>query len=282
MGLGDRFRKMLIELGKVFFPAPWGRPSFGTVEGINAITLPELKRHYETHFTPNGSILSAAGKIDWDLLLARTEELFGDWTGAENELPVETDSGVMTKHIPFDSAQTHIGLASPSVPVNDPDYLLLKSAVGVLSGGMSCRLFDEVREKRGLCYSVSASYYSTKDHGAVFCYCGSSNETAQQALGVIVGELRKLTDYGITNDELERLKIRSKSGIVMAQESTATRAALMARDWFYLGRIRSLGEILADIDALTVEAINAKLRERPIGPLRLVTLGPEPLALPNL
>ena len=68
----------------------------------------------------------------------------------------------------------------------------------------------------------------------------------------------------------------------MAQESTATRAALMARDWFYLGRIRSLGEILANIDALTVEAINAKLRERPIGPLRLVTLGPEPLALPNL
>lgn len=270
-------RKMMIELGLVFFPAPWGRPGFGTVEGLTAATLDDIQNYYRKGYSPDGAILSATGKIDWPAFRGRVEELFGDWTGRKRPKPIETESKILTKHIPFESTQTHIGLAWPSAAVGDPDYLLQKSAVGVLSGGMSCRLFTEVREKRGLCYSVYASYYSNKDRGSVFCYCGSGNDTAQEALDVIIAELDRLSERGISQEELDRLKIRSKSGIVMAQESTAARAALMARDWFYLGRVRSLKEILDNIDRLDLDEINAKIREKPFGPLRLVTLGPEPL-----
>lgn len=275
----DPPRKMMIELGGVFFPSPWGRPSFGTPEGLNAVALADIQRHHQKLFSPQGTILSVAGKIDRSRLLADVERLFGDWTGSRRSEPTEIASDRVSVHLPFDSAQTHIGLAWPSVPMSDPYYLAVKSGIGILSGGMSSRLFTEVREKRGLCYSVHASYYTHKTRGAVFCYCGSSSEAAQEALDVIVAELHKLETAGITEPELDRLKIRSKSALVTDLESTAARASAMARDWYYLGRVREMDEMQANINALSVKTINAKLHEHPLRPLRLVTLGPEPLAI---
>lgn len=279
-GLEDEPARLLfLALGKLFFPAPWGRPACGNAEGLAAVTYDDVLSFYKNRYTPNGAILSVAGKLDPESVLDTAQRLFGDWRGPER-VPVTEIKPVQTKqHIPFESAQTHIGLVWQMVPVCHPDYLPLKSAVGVLSGGMSCRLFDEVREKRGLCYTVSASYSCNKSLGAVFCYCGSSSETAQEALDVIVGELHRLSEKGITQTELDRLKIRSKSSLVMSQESTAVRAGLMARDFYYLGRVRSLREILDQIDALTLDDVNAKIAEYPIGPLRMVTLGPEELEI---
>ena len=138
---------------------------------------------------------------------------------------------------------------------------------------------DEVREKRGLCYSVSASYTGSKYHGGVMCYCGSSNETAQQALDVIVEQLKRLSREGITQTELDRCKIRLKSSLVMSQESTAVHAGQMASDYELFGRVRTMDEILARIDALRLDTVNEKIAARPIGPFRLATLGPKELEI---
>lgn len=270
-------RKMTLELGRIIFPSPWGRPAFGTEEGLDAITLDDVVAQHRKFYSPRGAILSIAGKIDWPRLLERVGKLFGDWAGEERNIPTERERGISLSHLPFDSNQTHIGLAWPAVSRKDPSYLAVKSGVGVLSGGMSSRLFTEVREKRGLCYSVYASYSTHPTRGAVFCCCGSSSDKAQEALDVIVAELRKLSADGITAPELARVQIRSKSGLVMELESTGARADAMARDWYSLGRVRSIEEIQAEIDALSVETVNAELREHPPRPLRLVTLGPEPL-----
>ena len=279
-GLEDEpSRLLLLRLGKNFFPAPWERPSYGNAEGLAAITLDDIVGAYKAGYTPNGALLSVAGKIDHDAVAETAERLFGGWTGPERVLPAETPPTALKEHIPFESAQTHIGLAWPSPTVDHEDFLPMRCALGALSGGMSCRLFDEVREKRGLCYSVSASYTGNRYHGGVMCYCGSGNETAQEALDVIVQQLGRLSREGITQTELDRCKIRLKSNLVMSQESTAVHAGQMAADYEYFGRVRTMDEILGRVDALRLETVNEKIAERPIGPLRLVTLGPKELEI---
>ncbi len=145
--------------------------------------------------------------------------------------------------------------------------------MGVLSGGMSARLFTEVREKRGLCYSVHASYHTLLDRGAVFCYAGTSAERAQETLDVTMGELVRLR-AGIEDHELARLKARIKSALIMQQESSSARSSSLARDWYHLGRARTLDEVGGLIDALTCASINAYLAEHPPRDFTVVTLGP--------
>ena len=108
-------------------------------------------------------------------------------------------------HIMADTQQTQIAIACPSAAVGDPDFYAARAAVGVLSGGMSSRLFTEVREKRGLCYSVRASHSSVKGRGTVVTYAGSRAEKAQETLDVTIAELKRLK-AGVTADELQRLK----------------------------------------------------------------------------
>ena len=144
--------------------------------------------------------------------------------------------------------------------------------MGVLSGGMSARLFTEVRERRGLCYSVYASYHTLRDRGAVFCYAGSTAERAQETLDVTLGELRRL-GRGIEDHELDRLKARIKSALVMQQESSSARSTSVARDWYHLGAVRTLDELGRLVDGLTCSSINAYLAEHPPRDFTVVTLG---------
>ena len=272
-------RKRSIELRYNFFPSPWGYPVFGTEEGLEHITLDDVTDHYERYFRPNGAIISIAGRIDWEQIRDKIGLLFGDWKSREQEWPETTDLRILQKHFPSDTAQTQIGLAWPTVDVTHPDYLLALGGVHALSGGMSSRLFTEVREKRGLCYSVSASIFSIPGQAGISCHCSTAFQRAQESLDVIIQELDRLAQGGILPEELDRLKIMSKSGIVMQQESTIARAGAIARDWYNLKRIRSMEEIQSRVDALTCQEINRFCHENPPGPMRLVTVGPEPLCI---
>src|SRR5207244_406201 len=151
--------------------------------------------------------------------------------------------------------------------------------VGVLSGGMSSRLFTEVREKRGLCYTVFASQHTHRDRACVLCYAGTSAERAQETLDVTLGELTKISQ-GILPEELTRLKARVKSGLIMQGESSSARSGSIARDWYHLGHARTLADIGQLVDALTVESINEYLKANPPKDFTVVTLGPNPLKVP--
>ena len=192
---------------------------------------------------------------------------------------VERAPGHKYEHLPYDSSQTQIGIAYPSVPYRDPDYFQAWGAVGALSGGSSSRLFTEVRERRGLCYSVHASYSTLRDRGGVFCYAGTSVDRAQETLDVILAELARLAK-GIAEDEPDRLKARIKSTLIMQQESSAARSTNIARDWYHLGRARTLEELERLVDRLTSRSINAYLAEHPPGDFTVVTLGSRPLEAP--
>lgn len=272
--------KLVNELRRRHYADPWGRMSQGDSDGLAAVNHDQVVGFYQRHYRPQGAILAVAGKFDWDQLCESVLELFGDWSNDHavadsNEAPA-TGSG----QLKYDSSQSHVGIAFPSTPYRDPDYFQAWSAVGVLSGGMSSRLFTEVREKRGLCYTVYASLQTQIDRAAVICYAGTTAERAQETLDVTYAELLRLAE-GVTPAELARLKARIKSSLIMQQESSSARAGSLARDWRHLGRVRPLAEVEALIDAVTADTINDYLRRQPPSDFTFVTLGPEPLKLPS-
>ncbi len=272
-------QKMMDQLRRRAYPEPWGRPSHGDEPGVTAATLADVRRQWQLHFGPNGAILGVAGAIQWNRLRDCVESLFGDWESVDAPSVVEQPHAAGAEHTPFDVNQCHIGIAFPTVPFSDPQYLQAWAAVGVLSDGMSSRLFTEVREKRGLCYSVSATLQSQLSRARVFCYAGTTAERAQETLDVTLAELVKL-GAGIEQAELDRLKARIKSGLILQQESTAARSGVITRDWYHLGRVRTLDEVSRKVDELTADSINAYLSAHPPKDFTFATLGPQPLKIP--
>jgi predicted Zn-dependent peptidase len=271
-------QKVMVELRRRVWPHPLGQDRRGTVKGLKSLTPAKVRKHYERLFGPKNTIISVAGNIDWPLLKDQVEHLFGDWQGGnEGALKLGKAPGART-HIAKDTTQTQIAIAYPSVPFGHPQYYAAQGAVQVLSGGMAARLFTEVREKRGLCYSVWASYQTFKDRASVLCYAGTTNERAQETLDVTLGELLRLVD-GITDEEVERVRAGLKSSVIMQEESTSARAGALASDWYYLGRVRSMDEIQQAIDTLSPRTILQHVKKYPPRDFTIVTLGPKPLKL---
>jgi len=273
-------QKVMLELRRRHYPHPWGRPSQGEKKALEAITIDEIRPYFNRRYRPNGAILGVAGRFDWRELMERIEKLFGAWEpGASDEI-VEQPPRRDYEHLLYHSSQTQIGVAYASVPYRDSNFFQAWGAVGVLSGGMSARLFTQVRERRGLCYSVHAAHHSLRHCGAVFCYAGTTADRAQETLEVILGELTRLAE-GVEEDELDRLKARIKSGLIMQQESSFARSSSIARDWYHLGRARTLDELEQLVDGLTSRSINAYLGEHPPGDFNVLTLGPGELEVPG-
>lgn len=276
----DLPQRTLIELRNRYYGQPDGRDCHGTAASVGSIEQADLQDFYDRNYRPNGMILGVAGKIDWPALKDHVGSLFADWPSKPEAVPSVSAAEHGTCHLPFDSQQTHIAIAYPGVCYSDPDYYKQAGSVSVLSGGMSSRLFSEVREKRGLCYSVFASNHSVIDRGCVVCYCGTSTERAQESLDVIIEQLIDLKS-GITEDELRRLKVQVRSDLIMQQESCRARAGSLTGDWFHFGRVRTLDEINSNISALTVSEINRFLEQNPPQQFDLVTLGSHPLEKNN-
>ncbi|MBL8824226.1 MAG: insulinase family protein [Planctomycetia bacterium] len=268
--------KTMLELRRRHLPAPLGNDRRGTPESIEANTVANLKAFHRRHFRPNATILSVAGNIDWQALVDKVGLLFGDWS-PQPEVTLSHSAAELGKsHLQKDTQQTQIGLAYDSIPVTDKDYFNAMGAVQVLSGGMSSRLFTEVREKKGLCYSVWASYQGMKDRGVVLCYAGTTNERAQDTLDSMLLELKRIED-GIEPDEVQRIQAGIKSSLIMQEESTSARAGAIASDWYYYGRVRPFEEIQAEVNALTAEKIVDYCRRKPLVKGTLVTMGPREL-----
>jgi predicted Zn-dependent peptidase len=273
--------KLMIELRRRQYPDPWGRSSHGDEAGLRKLKISDVQEFHDRHYRPSATILAVAGNFDWQRLCDLVEQLFGDWQPNNVAEPIATNGRPQGNYIPFQSNQSHVGIAYPTIPYKHPDYFQAWAAVGVLSSGSSSRLFTEVRERRGLCYTVYASLHTQRDRASVLCYAGTTAERAQETLDVTVSELLRL-GKGIEQSELNRLKARIKSSLIMQQESTSARSGALARDWYHLGRARTLDEVGKMVDELSAESINAFLQKNPPHDLLVVTLGPEPLKLPDL
>jgi predicted Zn-dependent peptidase len=276
----DPRQKLMIKLREWAWPFPYGRSSMGVKEHLEKLTLDDIKADFATRFGPKHAIISFAGNVDFEQLKSEVEKYFGNWKQQPGSKLSTTPPPGMVYHETQESEQTHIGIAYPSITEAHPDYYSARMAVEILSGGMSGRLFTEVREKRALCYSVGASYSSLKEFASIFGYAGTSNDRAQATLDCVLAELHRLTD-GVTNEELDRAKIGLKASTIMTGESTSARAGAIAHDFFIRGRIRTLEEIKDAIDSVTVDQVNDYLKRNKPGPFTIVTVGPKPLNVPK-
>ena len=280
--------RVMLELRRRTYPTPWGLPTDGTLAGLDALTYEDVTRHYEAAVRPNRAVLAVAGHVDPDEIFDLAAACFEAWEEKPDPDLHSGPRGPARDHVPHEGAQTHIALARPAAAYGTADYYKAWAAAAILGGGMSSRLFTEVREKRGLCYSVGASLSGLKAgpgpdapaEGRLFLHAGTTADRAQQTLDVMLSELDRLTD-GVTPDELTRCVARAKSGLVMSQESTARRASGLARDWHHLGRVQPLSDTLDAVNALTAESINEYLAARPSDPGTALTLGPAGLDWPG-
>ena len=254
----DPAHRAMSALRQLHYPSPWGMPSEGITADVERIDIETVRAFVAANVRPAGTIIAIAGRIDWDDFVAQAERLFGDWNtgGAE---PVRTAArGPRFRHVPHDSQQTHIAVAWSAPPYRADESYEATAALAILGGGSSSRLFSEVRERRGLCYSAAR---------------------AQETLDVMLAEILRLPGT-LEPAELDRVKARAKSSLVMQQESSAARAGGIARQWYHLGKVRTLGEELARYDRLSIDSIEAWLSANPIRDLSVVSLGREPLEVP--
>ena len=271
-------RKIGIELRRRIYDDPWGRSTDGSLTDLARVSHAAVDRHYRTAVGPSEAILTVAGAVEFDAVSAQVETLFGDWP--PHVLPVVRNGprGPRRDHIPADSTQTHIGLAYDSVPYRADDFYAAWAATYILGGGSSSRLFTEVREHRGLCYSIYATTSTTLNAGRVIVYAGTTSERAQETLDVALDQVRRLPE-AITEDELRRVKAQAKSSLIMQQESTSARAMSLAKDWRHLREFRPLEDVRERIDALTVADLRDHLAKHGQPNLTLLTIGPDALTL---
>lgn len=264
-------------------PPPINRSSLGTMEGLRALTGVELRADWRRLAVPGGSIIAIAGDVEHARAGDMLNTLLRDWAGVADEVQWSDAQRLRgVHHEPDDTNQVHIAIAYDAPPEPSPDAWPERLVTAVLSGGMSGRLFTEVREKRSLCYSVWASYGTDARYGRTVAYVGTTPERAQESIDVLMRELRRInTPEGrVTDDEFRRAIAGMKSRLVFSGESTGARAGALARDWHKLGGARSLEELAAAVDALTPAGVNEYLARRSLGEVTCVTLGPAPVAFP--
>ncbi|MFM8436261.1 MAG: M16 family metallopeptidase [Planctomycetia bacterium] len=276
----DPAHRTMSALRQLHYPSPWGMPSEGISAEVEALDLDAIRGFVAAHVRPAGTIIAIAGRIDWSDFVRRAEALFGDWEAGPTPAVHTGPRGPRVRHVPHDSQQTHIALAWSAPPYRSDESYEATAALAILGGGSSARLFTEVRERRGLCYSVSAGYQTLRDHAAAVCYSGTSAARAQETLDVMLAEIDRLPG-SLQAEELDRVKARAKSGLVMQQESSAARAGAIARQWNHLGAVRPLADELARYDRITVGGIEAWLAANPVRDLSVVSLGREPLEVPH-
>jgi predicted Zn-dependent peptidase len=280
-GIEDEPRqKLMIKLREWHFPSPFGRNTMGDKEQLEKLTPEAAKIDWQRRYRARNAILALAGNVDFNEAKDVVGKAFGDWQAGDAVDIPQTPPPGNYRYEAQQSEQTHIGLAYPAVPETHEDYYTLRLAMEVLSGGMSGRLFTEIREKRGLVYNVSAGYSSLKGIGSIFGYAGTSNDRAQATLDQFVAELYRLQE-GVTSQELERAKTGLKASTIMQGESTSARAGAIAHDYFIRGRIRTLDEVKAAIDGVTLDQVNAFLKKNKAGPFTIVIVGPKELKLPG-
>jgi predicted Zn-dependent peptidase len=270
----DPRRKVVLKLREQFYPSPLGRSTAGNIEELKALTAQISRRIIEDTFDLSQTIFSVAGKYDFDAVCQQIEGLFESESNLNGEsLTLGSRQGKYT-HIDNDGAQVHIGLMTETVMPTNEDYYNARVAISVLSGGMSARLFTEVREKRGLCYAIGARYHGLKEAAGIMCYAGTTPDKAQQTHDCIIGEFNRLSE-GISTEEIDRAKVGLKSSLILQSESSSSRAGAIGSDHYILGRVRSLDEIKDGIETTSVDSVLTFLRNNPFGDFTIVTIGPK-------
>jgi len=241
-------------LQAVAFPGqPVGRSILGTAQTVRSFDAPRLRAYLARHYRGPDMVIAAAGAVNHAAIVADVERRFGHFNGsaAPAPEPARFHGGVRTERRNLE--QVHITLALEGVPQRDPNLYSLQVFTSVLGGGMSSRLFQEVREKRGLCYAIYAFHWPYFDTGLFGLYAGTDARDAGELMRVVVDEIAATAET-INETEVARAKTQMKAGLLMALESSGARAEQLARQIIAYDRPIPLEEIVARVEAVTVES----------------------------
>jgi predicted Zn-dependent peptidase len=266
-------REVMVELSARYYPAPYNRPTHGSMEGVKNINRESLREQWANQWRPDGSCISIAGNVSASAVISEIKKIFGSWSGKAKSVQVPGKFPDFQKiHIKREGAQVQLAVAFPGAPFGDPDYYAAKMASGVLSGGMAGRLFIEVREKRGLVYSVYARHTANQFFGTNLVYAGTTPPRVQETYDVILHELKNLAGT-VKPEELKRSRSNLCTSLVMQDESSGGRASSNASDHWLARRVRSLEEIVAAIEGVKEGDIDRLLSRFPCAPHSVITLG---------
>lgn len=253
---------------------PMGRAILGTAEIVRSLTPAQVKTYMQDHYGAHQMVFAAAGKIDHQEMVDRVAEKFAH---LPIDCPKEASPAVYkggTFHQARDLEQTHVILGFEGLPFGHPDYYAVSVLSTILGGGMSSRLFQEVREKRGLVYSVYTFTSSYQDSGIFGIYAGTSPIQVPELLPVVRDKLDRFSKT-LEVSEINRAKAQLKAGLMMSLESTTARCEQLANHLLIYGRPIPPSEILNKVDAVTLDHVATMAGHLFNSPETMVTLGPE-------
>lgn len=240
---------------------PLGQPILGTEELIRGITREKLFAFMKKHYTPQNTVISVAGNYDWDELVRLLDKHFGAWQGEGVTMPMP-EAKTLSNHLvrKKDTEQVQICVGYPAFKGNSPESYAQLILTTLFGGAMSSRLFQSIREKHGLAYSVYSYVNVYSGVGGMELYAGTSPETAQQVTDLMAQEVRKLIQDGVTEDEFEKARESARISFVMGQESSASRMRGNGNVMLLYNRTRSNEEIMEKLAQVTLEDVNAVAR----------------------
>jgi predicted Zn-dependent peptidase len=250
----DRVHDVLADA--VFGEHPLGRRVLGKAEVISSIPVPEIEAYRSRRYTGAHVVVGAAGHLVHEEIVALAERLVSPPSGGDGATAAAAPQGApRMRFYPKDTEQYHICFGAPGIVRDDERRFALAVLDSIFGGSTSSRLFREVREKRGLAYSVGSYNEQYTDSGLVATYVGTREDNVEEACAVIGAELERLRNEPVSAEELDRAKENVKGRLVLSSESTAARMTRISRATLFGLPIDSLDEMLAKVDAVTVEQL---------------------------
>jgi predicted Zn-dependent peptidase len=266
----------------IFHHDPLGRPIIGSAETVRSVGHNTLRTFHQSTYTAPNVFVVAAGKLEREELEWMVEKRFSGLAQGEPFVreanPKSPESRFFYKH--KETEQYHVSLGSLGVPAKSDDRYAMAALNNVLGGGMSSRLFQEVREKRGLAYAVFSYHQGYSDAGAIKTYVGSTTGNVEEAVKVIADQLQRVQEETITGEELDRTKQQLKSSTLLALESTAARMNRIGRSVITDTELLTPEEIAARIEAVSADDIQRLARKHlNLDHMYLSAVGPKELDL---
>lgn len=235
-----------------------GKNILGTEESLASFTADSIRDYMHQHYAAENIVVAIAGSFDPAAIADLTEQYFSQYPYTAPFLPCwETPvyhTGVQTIYKEIE--QAHLAFSFPGLPARDTDIYALLTASNILGGGMSSRLFQSIREEKGLAYSVYTYPTAYRDSGYTGIYAGCSPSNAAQVEELVMQEIRTLRQRGVTEKELRRTKEQMKSSFILSEESTYSRMSQIGKQTVIYGNVRDENELLKQIDAITCDDVN--------------------------
>jgi len=256
---------------------PLGKPILGTEESIRALSRDKIMQFLSEHYAPDNVVIAVAGKIKHEDVVAKLSDQFGTFRRGGRRVLEGTPIGLTVEHYQKkDTEQMHILLGVPGLGQDDDDIYAMHIFNNILGGGLSSRLFQKIREQRGLAYSVYSYHATYVDTGLFAIYAGTSPKNTKEVIECILQELKEIKQQDITEGELVRTKAQIKGGLYLGLEAVSSRMSRLGKTELTYNRVLSPEEVIEKLEKVTLEDVSRLIgrlwqREK----ISIMTLGPD-------